>query len=334
LSKLCPPCPSSPCPAGRILSVPRLATRDNISARARGKSKTTADGTLYGDTLAILWCAVRPARQARQLSALLPAHPLFGVSLGDSASTAPADGRFLFVKCTARGLLGSPKCHQVEEDRATRCCQIIEQKPMARRSPHSVMMEEAQCESRPSCRHGLSPPSETGEGTGSGVAPDPATAAAVQLASRASHLTLSSSEIKADLTRTGRTRMDATTAMIQSPAMPSSPTSDAQPCLEIVQNGNMDKWRHEEAINTPGGVSASTTCSSLELESGTRIAETHAAAVHATDPQPFQPISAGNAARQLLDLPNEVLLQILSNLDVCDLLATSRVSAEFYPSLP
>ncbi|KAK0616970.1 hypothetical protein B0T14DRAFT_433919 [Immersiella caudata] len=30
--------------------------------------------------------------------------------------------------------------------------------------------------------------------------------------------------------------------------------------------------------------------------------------------------------RQLLDLPNEVLLQILSNLDVCDLLGTSRTS--------
>ncbi|KAK0707993.1 hypothetical protein B0H67DRAFT_461071, partial [Lasiosphaeris hirsuta] len=31
-------------------------------------------------------------------------------------------------------------------------------------------------------------------------------------------------------------------------------------------------------------------------------------------------------AKQLLDLPNEVLLQILSNLEVCDLLATSRTS--------
>lgn len=246
----------------------------------------------------------------------------------------------VLVQYIASKVSASPKCDPAEQRQGHGYCQITKHKPIARRSPHSVMMEAA-CASSPACRDALSPPpSETGESVGhgapgSGNAAEAAAAAAVQLASQASHLTLSNSGIDADLSRTGCARMDATTTTtttsttIWSPTMPLPP--DAQPRLEIVPNACIEEWRERDAIITPRGVLAPPAFLLSVSGSGSRpgIAETHAFGVAQPPASHLEPGAAGSAVRHLLDLPNEVLLQILSDLDVCDLLATSRVSAQF-----
>jgi hypothetical protein len=64
---------------------------------------------------------------------------------------------------------------------------------------------------------------------------------------------------------------------------------------------------------------------SLRVAVASMVGE-EATIIEADNAWPLRTASGGFAMRNLSDLPNEVLLQILGYLDVCDLLSTSRVS--------
>lgn len=174
----------------------------------------------------------------------------------------------------------------------------------------------------------LSPPPETelGESVGSG-APNgsPAAPAAVQFASQASHLTLSAFGNDAERQRPGLHRM-STLASPTAPLittcsmMPSS--ADAQLPPEIGPGEGVGEWQKGAAIThgqfLPDALPPS--------RSGSRPWEVDAGVDAACDvPKIASTMVAMKQSRQLLELPTEVLLQILSNLEVCDLLAISRV---------
>ncbi|KAK1759886.1 hypothetical protein QBC47DRAFT_438150 [Echria macrotheca] len=172
----------------------------------------------------------------------------------------------------------------------------------------------------------LSPPLESGESAGSGT-PDTAHALAVQLAGQASHLTLSSSGSDADSPAVDGRRTSAVTLVSSSEVSPPG----AQHGLEIARGRTIQEWRREAMI-TPMGVTVTPVPPRLVSGFRPRIAEMQVAAAQTPTGKPS---TVGNAvitsrsgvrSRHLLDLPNELLLQILSNLDVCDLLATSRTS--------
>lgn len=187
-------------------------------------------------------------------------------------------------------------------------------------------MEEPRAPS-PSTQEPLSPPpeAELGESVGSGRA-DPDSAAAVQLASQASHLTLSTSGIVAEGYGAKPPGMSSSAFRVPyfitaSPIMP--PTADAQRPPEIAQDRGAREWQKGVAITHgcefPPGESPPSP--SVEGTVGAYTAFNQPVAASTTVVVKQSTVQN----KQLLDLPNEVLLQVLSNLEVCDLLATSRV---------
>lgn len=101
----------------------------------------------------------------------------------------------------------------------------------------------------------------------------------------------------------------------------------AQPCA-----GSMVMKRSEEDDVSGAAVSASRAspyCPDVTEVRCVRAESEELTAVHTSTTMPQR-----SAPIQLLDLPNEVLLHILSYLEVCDLLATSRVRSPPSPPLP
>ena len=189
----------------------------------------------------------------------------------------------------------------------------------------------------------LSPPASsefthTYEGTGTGgTAAD--TVVAVQLASTASPCLLSTSVKDAAGSTVGATDTDAHTPQPSETIAHSSLTpslAGAQP-PEITWDREIREWQDTAIIN-PKGVSALSTPSSprpyLNSLSEERHVSVQAVLSGPRDVGLVWMGSTGKApGRHLLDLPNEVLLQILSNLEVCDLLMASRVRSGFRHSL-
>ncbi|KAK3349801.1 hypothetical protein B0T25DRAFT_249569 [Lasiosphaeria hispida] len=168
----------------------------------------------------------------------------------------------------------------------------------------------------------------------------------VQLASKTSHLTLSTSGVNAEGSTANAAgsipcAIQLPNTLICSPTMTPivTPTDDAQLCSKIAQTRRTEEGQDSTRSTPMEEVSAP----SIELGmssmccSGLRTAGTQGDA-----PTPVDKSGVGSMAmavgrhtapaKQLLDLPNEVLLQILSNLEVCDLLATSRTSHHLLPA--
>jgi len=104
------------------------------------------------------------------------------------------------------------------------------------------------------------------------------------------------------------------------------PPIDAQPGLRIAQDMG------SETVNLGNGAS-SLSCSPCPRNPEIPACIQLIPERHDVDPTCAVAIQHSLQALSLLDLPTEVLLQILGNLEVCDLLAASRVrsSAVSYP---
>jgi hypothetical protein len=111
-------------------------------------------------------------------------------------------------------------------------------------------------------------------------------------------------------------------------------SNGAQPCVQIAAlEASVDDAAHldyQPALGEADGVSAepmSLHPVSPRVAAASMVGE-EAAITEAGNDCPLRPRPGVFAVTGLSDLPNEVLLQILRYLDVCDLLCTSRVSRD------
>lgn len=178
----------------------------------------------------------------------------------------------------------------------------------------------------------ISPDEGSSSETPTGIEP----AVAVHLVNQTSHLTLSAVEAQ-DMDSPAPSRFPNSTRS-SSPRLIASMAldNDAQPCLRVTGGGA------EAAPGAvPGAVVATQPVTSGEATGATDVPMSSYAGdsssvgdVTAADSDNDQPKDSAavvecrreDPVTNLTDLPNEVLLQILGYLDICDLLSTSRVS--------
>ncbi|KAK1826829.1 F-box domain-containing protein [Podospora conica] len=168
---------------------------------------------------------------------------------------------------------------------------------------------------RTSAHEAVSPPPqrELDEVAGRSEIDLDSTAATAQLACQASHHTLSTRASKGGTSGPEDTPpLSKSTIMSFSVAI--SPPIDAQPGTRTTQDVG------SELVNLENGAS------SLAGSSCPRSAETPARTQLITERPDAVMVQHSLQDLGLLDLPTEVLLQILGNLEVCDLLAASRTS--------
>ena len=219
----------------------------------------------------------------------------------------------------------SPRVFGRAGKQGRRHCQIIERETIARRSPHSVM-EVPRAPSTPSQEPLSPPPSQPGESVGSDGA-DLDSALAVQLASQSSHLTLSASGNDAEGHRAICMRPCAPwTPITRTDALTSLSNSGAQPSPEIAQGGDQEEWQKGATTSSVDALVFNSLPSSRPRVTEAFVGTGFATSDERSTVSTWSVVGQSTARTGLLtDLPNEVLLQILSNLEVCDLLATSRV---------
>ncbi len=156
-------------------------------------------------------------------------------------------------------------------------------------------------------------------------------AVAFQLASQASHLTLSPSGKDAgglvvkSLADIGRSLGVPRCPDVSHDSSGSVLDTGAQLCPKIEEHRQAEGWQ-DATTNTP------TVPPVLGMDSPLMPLVAHELGAGAGD-MAVDVSRCPVVGKQLLDLPNEVLLQILSNLEVCDLLATSRVRGLLHSTL-
>lgn len=149
------------------------------------------------------------------------------------------------------------------------------------------------------------------------------------------HITLrspqSSTDVLSSPPSTGLTSQHLLPEVISS----ADPSSGARPSMQIaVREANLDETthsshrRHLGEASEPPPEPMSWRPASPRVAAASRGGGTEAAIIEADNSWPLRPASDVSAVTGLCDLPNEVLLQILRYLDVCDLLCTSRVSKD------
>ncbi|KAJ9152216.1 hypothetical protein NKR19_g4575, partial [Coniochaeta hoffmannii] len=147
------------------------------------------------------------------------------------------------------------------------------------------------------------------------------------------HITLrspqSSTDVLSSPPSTGLTSQHLLPEVISS----ADPSSGARPSMQIaVREANLDETthsshrRHLGEASEPPPEPMSWRPASPRVAAASRGGGTEAAIIEADNSWPLRPASDVSAVTGLCDLPNEVLLQILRYLDVCDLLCTSRTS--------
>ncbi|KXX83032.1 hypothetical protein MMYC01_200471 [Madurella mycetomatis] len=148
-------------------------------------------------------------------------------------------------------------------------------------------------------------------------------AVAARLVDKTTNLTISTfGRVAEDLpTREDSPGLLASHMLGTTPSLTPPMSGDTQPCPGTL-TGSWGAAAPNPASEVPtGALLTPPYCSSVATPSGMR------ARVEDVDTTTASTVlSRRSTARQLSDLPNEVLLHILSYLDVCDLLATSRTS--------
>lgn len=175
-----------------------------------------------------------------------------------------------------------------------------------------------------------------GFNTAPGSDSDGDAALAEQLATRACHLALLPSGNDTEALASSSRSSSSSQSLMPEPVAPLNAKNDAQPRINGISPRVASRTDHtEDAEYQPvSGEAAMTPVAPITCpSSSSRVAAALAMVVSENHEEEATVTEADNdpssdvvAMTNLPDLPNEVLLQILGYLDVCDLLSTSRVS--------
>jgi hypothetical protein len=171
-----------------------------------------------------------------------------------------------------------------------------------------------------------------GFNTASNSNPDMDAAVATQLATRRCHLALLPSGNDTEVLASSPRLVSSSRSTVPESVAPLNATNDAQPRINGISPGVASRTDHTEdtEYQPVSGEAAMTPVAPMICPpSSFRVAAALAMVVSENHEEEATLTEADNdvvAMTNLPNMPNEVLLQILGYLDVCDLLSTSRVS--------